>query len=233
VSAALGLLDEREVLVFDLDGTLVDSGPEIRATLDLALRDCGIAGVNEDGWVNLHSPLVHIVQDALAQRHASAMHLPAVLAAYGRRLAGSGFELSVPYAGVQDFLSDRVRRGHRLAVCTNKGHAEALRMLAHFGLLDFFHGVVGADSARAAKPDAAPLELVLQRLDAQPAQAVLVGDTHVDGECARNAGVAFLWHRSGYGDPALTAAFALAAFDSWLTLLLGNAATEEALSLQG
>lgn len=226
MSAALSLLDEREVLIFDLDGTLVDSGPEIRATLDLALRDCGIAGVNEGDWVNLHSPLVNIVQDALTQRRVCATQVPAVLSAYGRRLARSGFELSAPYAGVQDFLSDRLRRGHRLAVCTNKGYAEAVRMLAHFGLLDFFHGVVGADSARAAKPDAAPLELLLQRLSAQPAQAVLVGDTHVDGQCAQNAGVAFLWHRLGYGDPALTADLAWADFDYWRALLPSRASGE-------
>ena len=232
MSEALTLLDEREVLVFDLDGTLVDSGPDLRATLDLALRDCGIAGVNDGDWVNLHSPLAHIVQDALEQRQVSAMQVPAVIAAYRRRLALSDYELSAPYAGVQDFLSDRRRRGHRLAVCTNKVYDEAVRMLEHFGMLDFFARVVGADSARAAKPDAAPLELVLQGLDAQAGQAVLVGDTHVDGECARNAGVAFLWHRSGYGDPALTAAFAAAAFDSWPTLLLGQAATQEALLLQ-
>ncbi len=69
---ALRILAEREVLVFDLDGTLVDSGPDIRGTLDLALRDCGIAGVAEDDWVNLHSPLADIVRDALARRQASA-----------------------------------------------------------------------------------------------------------------------------------------------------------------
>lgn len=219
---ALRILAEREVLVFDLDGTLVDSGPDIRGTLDLALRDCGIAGVAEDDWVNLHSPLADIVRDALARHQASAAHSEAVLMAYRQRLARSRYERSIPYAGVKDFLSDCQRRGHRLAVCTNKAHAEALNMLVHFGLHDFFHGVVGADCARLPKPDAAPLELLLERLQAQPAQAVLVGDTHVDALCARNAGVDFVWHRPGYGDPALIAALASAAFDSWQELLASS-----------
>lgn len=212
------ILAEREVLVFDLDGTLVDSGPEIRATLDLALRDCGITGVAAQDTVNLHGPLVEIVQDALAQRQACAAQASAVITAYRRRLALSRHAQTIPYAGVQDFLSDCLRRGHRLAVCTNKGYADALLMLEHFGLRDFFHGVVGSDSAHAPKPDAAPLELLLARLQVTPAQAVLVGDTHVDAQCARNAGVDFVWHRPGYGDPVRTAALAAAAFDSWQDL---------------
>lgn len=218
----LRILAEREVLVFDLDGTLIDSGPDIRGTLDLALRDCGIAGVAENDWVNLHSPLADIVQDALARRQVSLAHSDAVLTAYRQWLARSRYERSIPYAGVKDFLSDRQRSGHRLAVCTNKAYADAIKMLVHFGLHDFFFEVVGSDCARSPKPDAAPLELLLERLQAQPAQAVLVGDTHVDAQCARNAGVDFIWHRPGYGDPALTEALAAAAFDSWHELLAGN-----------
>lgn len=216
------LMAQHEVLVFDLDGTLVDSGPDIRGTLDLALRDCGIAGVTDDDWVNLHSPLADIVRDALVRREAPVERKDAVIATYRQRLAQSRYEKSNPYAGVKDFLADCQRRGHRLAVCTNKAHGEALKMLAHFGLHEFFSEVVGAECARLPKPDAAPLELLLERLEAFPAQAVLVGDTHVDAQCARNAGVDFVWHRPGYGDPALTAALASAVFDSWEELSSGG-----------
>lgn len=212
-------LREREVLVFDLDGTLVDSAPDIRGTLDLALQDCGIAGVKAGDLVDLHSPLADIVHGALAQRGVAASQASGVIAAYRHRLALCNYENSAPYVGVKDYLAERLREGHRLAVCTNKIHAEALRMLGHFGLLGLFSTVVGADSAHSPKPHAAPMELVLQRLDAQPHQAVLVGDTHVDAQCARNAGVGFVWHRPGYGDPQQTAPLAHAAFDSWHGLL--------------
>lgn len=230
MSGAANLLRERNVLVFDLDGTLVDSAADIRGTLDLALRDCGIVGVGDEDTIDLFSPLPAIVSDALERRRVPVDHRDAVVGAYRSWLSRSSYERSVPYAGVKDFLADRQQRGQRLAVCTNKAHAEALRMLSHFGLLDFFQCVVGSDSAAAPKPDAAPLDMVLRHFQAAPAQAVLVGDTHVDALCARNAGVDFVWHRPGYGDTAHMAGLSVAAFDSWDSLLPGCAAPCEVLT---
>lgn len=221
--SAARLLTERPVLVFDLDGTLVDSAGDIRATLDLALRDCGIAGVAAGDVVDLHSPLQAIVHDALARRGHTHSQAQAVVEAYRVRLEASAYERSAPYPGVVAFLTRCLERGQRLGVCTNKGHDSALRMLTHFDLLRFFDSVVGGDSAEAAKPDPAPLRRSLRELDASAQAAVLVGDTHVDALCAHNAGVDFIWHSAGYGQPAAAAPEPAGRFDCWREL--GAAAT--------
>lgn len=216
--SAANVMARRPVLVFDLDGTLVDSAADIRATLDLALRDCGVCGVAADDVVDLHSPLRAIVHDALSQRGHAAELADAVVDAYRRRLAQSGYERSRPYAGVTDVLAQCQQRGQRLGVCTNKSHPEALRMLQFFDLLRYFSSVVGEGSAHAAKPDAAPLMLSLNELGAGARDAVLVGDTHVDALCAFHAGVDFIWHSAGYGRPQAPAPEPLARFGLWQEL---------------
>lgn len=213
--SAARVMREREALVFDLDGTLVDSAGDIRATLDQALRDCGIVGVAANDLVDLHSPLEDIVRDALTRRGQGTQQADAVVAAYRQRLAQSRYERSAPYPGVAAFLAHCVQRGQRLGVCTNKSHGGAIRMLAHFDLLKYFDSVVGSDSAHSPKPAAAPLQLSLRELGTTAPSALLVGDTHVDALCAHHAGVDFVWYSAGYGQPASPAPAPLAAFGSW------------------
>lgn len=217
--SAATLMRQRPVLVFDLDGTLVDSAGDIEQTLSLALADCGLDPCAAAGLVDLHSPLETIVRGVLGGPDAPAGQADAVITAYGRRLARSRYERSAPYPGVAQFLWDAVRRGQRLAVCTNKRHTEALRMLAHFGLMKFFGPVVGADSADHPKPHPAPLDRVLDTLRADAAEAVLIGDTHVDAQCARNAGVDFVWHRRGYGQAQVATLPMAGSFDTFGELL--------------
>lgn len=213
--SAAALMRGRAVLVFDLDGTLVDSAGDLTATLDLALADCGLGGLAGSRLLDLHSPLEEIVRCVLAARGASEAFVVEVVSAYRRRLAQSSYHRSAPYADVPGFLRDCRQRGQRLAVCTNKRHGEALRMLAHFDLLPFFGAVVGADSAAHAKPHPAPLLLALQSLQANPDEAVLVGDTHVDAHCARNGGVDFVWHRRGYGSEQVHGLAMAGSFDAY------------------
>lgn len=216
---AAALLRARDALVFDLDGTLVDSAGDIGHVLRLALADCGLEAAAASALPDLHSPLEGIVRGLLGADTGLAVHAGAVVDAYRRGLAQSRYEHAAPYPGAVNFLRACAGNGKRLAVCTNKRHAEALRMLEHFDMLQYFDSVVGTDSTDFAKPHGAPLLMALDTLDAECGDAVLVGDTHVDALCARNAGVDFIWHTRGYGREEVARVGCAARFEAFDELL--------------
>jgi phosphoglycolate phosphatase len=194
------LVDRYGALVFDLDGTLIDTAGDIRATLSLALADCGLAPLPpHEKLPDVHSPLRGIVTALLESRGQDSAPAGDVVLAYQGRFAQQAHANSVLYPGVLAFLNSRQRRGCLMAVCTNKRRDQALAVLDHFELLGFFSHVVGSDSAAHPKPDSAPLHMALTLLEAVPADALLFGDTHVDALCAQRSGVRFAWHRGGYG----------------------------------
>jgi phosphoglycolate phosphatase len=100
---------------------------------------------------------------------------------------------------VSELLARLHDRGHRIAVCTNKSERLARELLDRVGLARFVRTVVGADTCGRRKPDPAPLRLALGRLDAAACEAVLVGDSVVDRDCAGAAGVCCLIFEGGYG----------------------------------
>lgn len=207
------------VLVFDLDGTLVDSAADISRLLSLALQDCGLEplrpGVRPP---DLHSPLEGIVRGLLEQRNETGVSAQAVVSAYRSQQRCGAHPTSTLYPGVAEFLARCGQRRQRMAVCTNKQHGDALRMLEHLGLAGFFSHVVGSDSAANAKPSPDPLLLVLDLLEADPVDALMFGDTHVDALCAQHSGVDFLWHRNGYGSEEVLDHPRAGSFDSFSEL---------------
>ena len=196
---AATLMGACRTLVFDLDGTLIDTAADIRATLSLALLDCGLPAL-APGEIppDMYSPLRGIVAAQLASNGQDSALADDVVLAYEQRFARQPHATSQLYPGVARYLASRQHAGCRLAVCTNKRHANAVAVLAHFDLLGFFSHVVGSDSAAHAKPDPAPLLMALELLQAQPAKSLLIGDSHVDALCAQRSGVGFVWFRPAY-----------------------------------
>jgi phosphoglycolate phosphatase len=223
---AVALLCASPALVFDLDGTLVDTLPDLTDALNQALREHACAPVSA-ALVrrSLHGGVETSVDAALGAAGAADPALAhAVLMRYQGLLDEQPVRGSRPYPGVADLLHHCRARGQRLAVCTNKREAPARRVLQEVGLADFFTVVVGADTCAHRKPHAEPLLHAIAGLACLPAQAALVGDSPVDQACAAAAGIGFLLFAGGYGGPP--AAFPLAAsriqfFDSYPALLAG------------
>lgn len=196
---AAALMGACRTLVFDLDGTLIDTAADIRATLSLALLDCGLPALApSESPPDMYSPLRGIVAAQLASNGQDNALVDDVVLAYEQRFARQPHATSQLYPGVARYLASRLRGGCQLAVCTNKRHADAIAVLAHFDLLRFFSHVVGSDSAAHAKPDPAPLLLTLQLLQTDPGDALLIGDSHVDAACAQRSAVGFVWFRPAY-----------------------------------
>lgn len=184
-------------VVFDLDGTLIDSAPDIHATANLVLADEGLAGFDlatVRGFVGRGVP--HLV-DSLLQAHG--IKDPARAARMAENLIGryeDAVTLTLPYPGVEAALQALRSEGHRLAVCTNKPAAPALAVLRHLALDRYFDVVLGGDSGLPRKPDPAPLYETLRQMGDGP--AAYIGDSEVDAETAAAARLPFFLFTEGY-----------------------------------
>lgn len=190
--------------LFDLDGTLVDSAPDIHGALNAALDAAGCACVDEQStrnWVGygsralLERALRHSRADALiADEHLMARLLATFIDYYSLHIADN----SRPYDGVVDALHALRQRGARLAVVTNKLEALSLQLLEALDLRDHFDAIVGGDTLPQRKPDAAPALHACRLLRCTANNALFVGDSITDVETARAAGCPVVCVSAGY-----------------------------------
>ncbi|MBL4927507.1 phosphoglycolate phosphatase [Fuscibacter oryzae] len=190
------------VLVFDLDGTLIHSAPEIHGVARDVLAQEGLPELSYElitsfvgnGLPTLVSRI--LVQLGLPgtgeQHHRMVEHFESI---YQQR-----FDLTSLYPGVMSMLHDLSGR-HRLAICTNKPQAPTRAVLAHFGLTDFFSVVIGGDTLPRRKPDPLPLHQAIR--DSGGGDAIFVGDSEVDADTARNAQIPFALFTGGYRKTAV------------------------------
>lgn len=182
--------------VFDLDGTLIDSAPDIREAVNLALAELSLEPLDLSRVISFIGDglptLCDRVRAARQVEEAPAPFLARVRVHYDRIAATSGRM----YPGAQDALEALRAAGWTLGLCTNKPYDATLAVLKHHRLDGLFASVMGGDSMEQRKPDPAPLRAVLEALGAGP--AVYVGDSEVDAETAARAGVAFVLHTEGY-----------------------------------
>jgi phosphoglycolate phosphatase len=185
-------------VIFDLDGTLVDSAPDIHAAVNRMLLAEGEAPLDFEAvkrFIGNGVPTLIarvMVSRGRAGEDIHARWLMRFMADYAARPA----VLTRVYPGVPDALEALRKAGHGLGICTNKPEAPARHVLEAFGMAGFFSAVMGGDSLAVQKPDPAPLHAVAQALGDGP--VIFVGDSEVDSETAKSAGVPFLLFTGGY-----------------------------------
>ncbi len=201
-AAARLLFRSRRARIFDLDGTLVHTLPDLAAALNQALREMGFPAAPQTiVRASLHGGLEATAAAAVTWLRLPAGVMPALLARYRRRYQAGLMHRSAPYDGVPELLARLSARGEAMAVCSNKPQRLAEDLLAALGLLGHFAIVVGADTCEQRKPHPAPLRRAIVRLGARRAEALFIGDSAVDAGCAQAAGVPHLWFGNGYGAP--------------------------------
>lgn len=184
------------MLVFDLDGTLIDSARDLAESVGELLAGYGAAPLPLDEVLTMvgeGAPV--LVARALARagiRPGADEALARFRTIYDRRL----LDHTVVYPGVAESLALALRHGP-LAVLTNKPLGPSIGLLEALGLRGFFTRIIGGDSALGRKPDPAGLRS-LQAL-APGAPLVMIGDSPADAGVAANAGCTFVWARYGFG----------------------------------
>ncbi|WFM72385.1 phosphoglycolate phosphatase [Halomonas sp. CKK8] len=201
------ILNDIRLVAFDLDGTLVDSVPDLAAAVDAALADLGMPPAGEPrvrDWVGNGSQrlMARALRDALGRDPDAALLDRAhqgFLDHYGRDPSAH----TRLYPGVQEALDALRDRGLPLALVTNKPSAFIAPILAAFDLQAHFGLCLGGDSLARKKPDPAPLQHVAAHFDVPPAACLMVGDSRHDIEAGRAAGFRTLAVPYGYnhGEP--------------------------------
>ncbi|SMP13092.1 phosphoglycolate phosphatase [Shimia sagamensis] len=186
-----------QTVIFDLDGTLVDSAPDIRASVNKMLAEEGLPDLNLPTVISFVGnglpTLVRRVMAHFSIEDSQFSRLNArVLAIYN----ASTYEHTVMYYGVREVLSILHAKGVRLGVCTNKPEEPARHVLDALDLTQYFDVVVGGDTFEKRKPDPLPLLKVIG--ETSLSDVLYVGDSEVDAETARRAGVTFALFTEGY-----------------------------------
>lgn len=198
-------------VVFDLDGTLIDSAPDICGIANRLLAARGVAPITlaeARGFIG-NGAAVFIARmraaRAIPDSEQTAL-LADFIADYDAAVG-----LTTLYPGVREALAQLVTEGHVLGICTNKPARPARAVLDHFGLTSLFGVIIGGDSLPQRKPDPAPLHAAFAAL--APGPQVYVGDSEVDADTATAADVPFLLFTEGYRKSALDSIRHAAAFD--------------------
>jgi phosphoglycolate phosphatase len=215
-----------EAVLFDLDGTLLDTAADIAAALNRALADQGFTPIAHDEvrrMIGRGSPML-IERAAAAQgRVLSEQQKTELLERffdhYGCLEESGDFEAQ-PYPGVDECLRTVHRAGVRTAVVTNKHERFARGLLEKLSLSQWIDCVVGGDSFERRKPDPGPLLFACERLKVAPARALMVGDSINDVQAAQGAHIPIVCVPYGYNEGRDPRQLACDAFVETLTELL-------------
>jgi phosphoglycolate phosphatase len=191
------------VLVFDLDGTLVDSAPDLIDTLNLIMSRIGVEPLPfAEGRALIGGGAKLLIERALARRHTTTRQseidelFEAFIAHYAEHIA----DRSRPFPGLEIALDRLAADGFRLAVCTNKLEWLARRLLDALDLTPRFAFICGQDTFATRKPDPQVLRLTVDKAGGGTEGAIMVGDSITDIRTAQAAGVPVIAVDFGYTD---------------------------------
>ncbi len=208
-----------DTIVFDLDGTLVDSAPDLAAALNHALAHLGRPGVPPGSVRDMvgHGARA-LLRKGLAASGAASEELveagfPAFIDFYAANICNG----TRPYPGAEAALDALAARGVRRAICTNKPERLTHLLFDALGWAGRFDAVVGGDTLPVRKPDPAPLHAAIARAGGR--RAALIGDSITDADTARAAGLPFVAVSFGFSDRPVELLGADAVIDGFAELL--------------
>lgn len=207
------------LIVFDLDGTLIDSAADLATAINSMLADFGreplevveVRRMIGDG-------VAMLVARALAARQCEQADPARAAAIFMRHYESDATSLTTAFPGVTQALQALRAAGLPLAVCTNKPERITAAILEELGLAAYFSRVIGGDSLPFRKPDPRVLLALLETFAAAPQSSLLVGDSEVDAATASAAGVPFVLMKHGYRRGPAEEIACIAALESFAEL---------------
>jgi phosphoglycolate phosphatase len=190
-------------IVFDLDGTLIDTAPDLIDTLNLILKQEGLSQVSfETARPMIGGGARGMIERALAKerRTGATADVDRLFAAFIAHYSAHIADRSRPFPQLETTLDRLANAGHRLAVCTNKLEWLSIRLLQSLKLAQHFAAICGQDTFGVHKPDPEMLRQTILRAGGEPLQAIMVGDSQTDISTARAANVPVVAVDFGYSD---------------------------------
>ncbi|MFC0202085.1 phosphoglycolate phosphatase [Paracoccus rhizosphaerae] len=203
-------------IIFDLDGTLIDSAPDIHACVNAVLRENGIVPLSLQRVRSFIGGGVELLWTRIiAATGIDPVHRAALIAAFMARYHDAT-ALTRVFPHVHEAMGQLVDAGHRLGICTNKPMGPTRVILDHFGIDHLMSVVIAGDSLPQKKPHPAPLIAAFDQLG--KACGLFVGDSEYDAHCAAAVPVPFLLFSGGYRTTAVSELPHLATFDDFQRL---------------
>lgn len=194
--------DSLKAVVFDLDGTLIDSAPDLHTALNRLLAGQRRPALTiEQVKMMIGDGVAKLIERAFAAtgEAIAALELAAMAAAFLADYEMNSAVLTRPFPAVAETLARIKGAGYELGLCTNKPQAATLQILASLKLAEHFQAVIGGDLlAGVRKPDPRHLLAVLERLGVAASRAVMVGDNANDVAAAEGAGMPVILVTFGY-----------------------------------
>src|SRR5580693_5014255 len=190
-------------VVFDLDGTLVDTAPDLINALNFVLDREGLPPVPlQSARSMIGAGARRLIERGLELegRAASYEDVTRLTGDFIDYYAAHIADGSRPFDGLEDALDELSGRGYRFAVCTNKLEWLSKRLLDQLGLSSRFSAICGADTFGVSKPDPAILQQTVARAGGQLSSAIMVGDAGPDIGVARRAGIPVIGVEFGYAE---------------------------------
>lgn len=214
-------LSSKGGIVFDLDGTLADSAPDILAALNRLLVGYGRANADLRelrSW--LGDGISRLVERAFETRGGlpEGVNLGQASREYRDLYSGHTIDETVLFPNVEETLRELQGQGYSLGVCTNKAEILAIEVLEGLGIHNYFSAILGGDTLDVCKPDPAHILKTLERMGADPIRAVMVGDTETDVNAAKNSGVPVILTSFGYAQKPMAEMGGDAIIDDFLEL---------------
>lgn len=189
-----------ELIIFDLDGTLVDSGMDITNALNYAITPYGFKPLTVEDTVKMVGEgLTRLIEKILGDNNASIKD--AVLDRFIKYYSEHLTDFTKPYPGVTKTLE--MLGGYKKAIISNKRESLSKKLLEQLGLIKFFDVVLGSDSVSERKPSPIPVKRVLEILGTEPERAIIVGDSDFDIQAGKAAGLTTVAVTYGFRDRAM------------------------------
>ena len=184
-------------IIFDLDGTLIDSREDLALAVNLMRRDFGLSALRvEDVTSFVGNGARKLVERSLS---GTSVNIDEALPLMKKHYLEHLFDKTTLYEGVAGGLAELRSTGIPLAVISNKPTGPSRKILEHFGICGLFREVIGGDSGFALKPDPESILHVVKKFAASPENSWILGDNYTDLESGRRAGLKRCFAQYGFG----------------------------------
>lgn len=171
-------------ILFDLDGTLLDTNELIIQSFKHTYKTHLNKDVDKDEIIKSFGEILKITLDREFGEYSDE-----AIKTYRNFQIGNFEKLIAIHQGVKEGIIELHRQGYKLGVVTSRLNESAIRGLKHFGLMEYFQSIIGADDTDKHKPDPIPAFMALKELGGKPEETMIIGDSPFDILCGKNAGI--------------------------------------------